>query len=598
MLLSITKRTTSTRSLPERGGLFGVISLVFAIVLALIPPDALGDASGYSQSSLLQVRSIQIEVRDVFDKPDDHLLFELANSLKASTREWVIRQELLFREGDVYDEFLIQESERNLRGLNFLRQATIVPLFDGNSVDIIVTVQDTWTLFPQFSFASGTGTNKTSIGLADSNLFGLGKRLEVLLADDEGREKIEFVWRDRRFFGRRRNFDLGVFKRTDGYKVEANFGRPFRSLKDPLSWAIGGSSTDLVDKLYYAGKERYIYRNRHHDFDIGATRSWEKADQQFERLSLGYSFDSSSFKQADAKDYSDVDVDPNEIDQDPRLLPQDRTFSGPYVAWQYLEADYISLNYLNRFERIEDFSLGRDFFAKLGIAGELLGSDYDALLADVSCIDGYKFAGREFVRGELFSRVRYSRHGFEQSLTGGQAGYYNVFGPQFISGVYVGRYAFVLGSLFDVGYNTDRDFEYLLGASNGLRGYEDRTFSGDYRALVSAEGRVHFIDELWQILSVGGAVFADIGGVSEDSMSSLLVRELHSDIGVGLRVGFPRTSGGSVLRIDLAFPTRSGPDGSDAFEPRLIITTGQLFTPRLPREERVKAGGTSLVFVP
>src|SRR2546422_5107591 len=44
-----------------------------------------------------------------------------ANRLHFETREYVIRRELLFEEGDPANPDVLYESERNLRRLNFLR---------------------------------------------------------------------------------------------------------------------------------------------------------------------------------------------------------------------------------------------------------------------------------------------------------------------------------------------------------------------------------------------------------------------------------------------------------------------------------------------
>ena len=56
------------------------------------------------------------------------------------------------------------------------------------------------------------------------------------------------------------------------------------------------------------------------------------------------------------------------------------------------------------------------------------------------------------------------------------------------------------------------------------------------------------------------------------------------DAGVGLRLGFPRSSGGRIARIDLAFPLRDGPDGSRAFEIRATFAGGTLFNSHLRSE--------------
>ena len=40
-----------------------------------------------------------------------------------------------------------------------------------------------------------------------------------------------------------------------------------------------------------------------------------------------------------------------------------------------------------------------------------------------------------------------------------------------------------------------------------------------------------------------------------------------------------------MVRMDVAFPLRDGPDGSKAGEPRLVFAAGQLFGARLRSEE-------------
>ena len=128
------------------------------------------------------IRNVEIRVSDIFDEPDLPAFYEAANDLKIETRRDVVRRELLFREGDKYDPFAIEESIRNLRTLNFLRKVSIVPTFEGQYVDLRVTVQDTWTLIPQVSLSSGGGDSNTVFGLSESNILGYGKRVEVLLS--------------------------------------------------------------------------------------------------------------------------------------------------------------------------------------------------------------------------------------------------------------------------------------------------------------------------------------------------------------------------------------------------------------------------------
>ena len=110
------------------------------------------------------VGEIRIHINDIFEQPGDRGFFKAVNRIKANTREYVVRQELLFKEGQAFDSFLIEESERALRQLGFLRRVSIVPAPSGSVVDIDVYVQDTWTLFPVFVYSTGGGNERRAVG--------------------------------------------------------------------------------------------------------------------------------------------------------------------------------------------------------------------------------------------------------------------------------------------------------------------------------------------------------------------------------------------------------------------------------------------------
>src|SRR5262245_50683702 len=95
---------------------------------------------GRKGGTVYRIRTIEIKVNEIFEGENLEWFYRAANSIKPETREHVVRRELLFKEGDVYDPFRIQESARFLRALPFLRQVFITPTFDGDQVDILVSV--------------------------------------------------------------------------------------------------------------------------------------------------------------------------------------------------------------------------------------------------------------------------------------------------------------------------------------------------------------------------------------------------------------------------------------------------------------------------
>ena len=547
-------------------------------------------ASGQDPRDSVQsrIRSIEIRINEVFEGDDIGAFYRTVNQLKISTRESVVQQELLFKPGDVYDRFVIEESERNLRSLPFLRRASIVSKIEGDVVDVIVSVQDTWTLFPEIGFSIGGGSKsqKRSVGLSEGNLLGFGKRLEFQYADDEGREKISGVWDDERLFGTKQRLLLAHFERSDGRRSVGLYGRPFRSLVEKNAWQNYVDVSDTVGRLFSGGDERFIFRQRHQEIDANYTFAVGNPEERIDRITVGYEYLKDDFLEADANDFEDIDLDPESVSRDPALLADDRKFSGPYISFTRIHPDFVSSNYIDRFDRVEDFNLGAVTSAKLGFAAEALDSQEDTFFFLFNRAGGWTIDKTSFLRAEIGVSTRFDSDSLENSLIRNDIRYYNVLGPSYIGDTYIGRHTIAGAVQIDYGDDLDRDREFLLGAAQGLRGYEDRTFTGDKRVVLNLEDRFHLLDDVFRLVSLGGAVFLDVGGTTSGHFGRIISHELHGDIGLGLRIAFPRSAGSAVLRVDLAFPLRDGPDGSDRWEPRLVATLGQVFSASL-RSERV-----------
>ncbi len=545
------------------------------------------------------IRSISIKVNNIFEGEDLGWLYRAANAVKPNTQEHVVRRELLFKEGDVYDPFRIQESERFLRALPFLRQIFITPTFDGNFVDIVVNVQDMWTFVPFISYSTGGGRQKEIFGLAETNAFGYGQRVELLYGIDEGRQRVEGVWENRRLFDTYQQLTVGHSERSDGNRSVVYYGRPFRSLVEPQSWSLETETFDLVGRLFSGGEERFIFRQKREHVNLGYTIARGDPKQAVWRYTGGYEYAADRFFQATDEDFDDADVDPTNVSRDPSMLASDRRFSGPSVAMQRIEPDFISLNYVDRFDRVEDFNLGNELIARATLALDALGSYRDTLLLSVNESDGFRLDQASFVRGRIGASTRLNTDSFANSIFSGDIRYANVRGPKYLGDTYLGQYTDIASFEFDYAVNLDKDREILLGASNGLRGYEDRAFTGSAGLSVALEERIHLVDDIYRLVSLGAAVFVDAGGVGRNGFGNILDEQLYSDVGIGLRLGFPRSSGGGIVRFDLAFPTRSTPDGEEAWAPRLLITTGQSISARLPNEATLNPGANvALKFLP
>ena len=531
------------------------------------------------------IRSINIQIRDVFEGENLPAAYDFANSIKITTKQSIIKRELLFKEGEPFDQFLIESSERNLRSLGFLHRVSITPSFEENFVDIEIIVQDTWTLVPLLNLTSGSGSgDKLSVGVAEGNILGFGKRVELKYSERDETEEIQAIWEDRRLLGTNARLLGGYFDREDGFDTFGRINYPFRGLAQKKAWSISINDSDTVGSLFEAGDERFVFSTQSTNANLSYTWAHGDPDKLIHRITAGYRYNDDRFFEATEQDFDAIDVDPTTIDQELDLLAENRRFSAPFIGYERIVSDFYSVNYIDRFERVEDFNLGLTWRAQLGFAAEAIGSQEDTLLIDTGVTKGWRLDNQSFIRAEASIASRFAGKDFNNTFGHLEFKYYNPLDDLVIFGQNFGNHTLAIGSTLDVGHRLDLDNEFLLGANNGLRGFDAGTFSGDRRFTFNIEDRVHIFDDLWQLVSVGAATFLDLGGTSNGGIGTIFTEDLFADVGVGLRLNFPRSSSGKVLRFDLAFPLRDGPDGSNSFEVRLVLTANQIFSARTRSE--------------
>lgn len=545
------------------------------------------------------IRSIIIKIGDIFED-DSGALYNIANKTKVSTKESVIRTELLFKEGDPFDPYLIRQTARNLRLQRYLRDIKVVPTFDGDAVDVTVSARDSWTLIPYLSYSSGTGQRNRGIGITEGNFMGGATRVDTRYQEQDSRKTYAIGVTDPQFLGTRHNMNAGFADRSDGQIYHAGIGLPFRHLLQQDAWQFEFSRQNTIGRLYEGGDEKYIFRQHLDNFQAlytfaGPGASPAAVDDPYtgiykgqrvlsQHYSVGFGYQSASFFQADAQDYSDLNLDPTVVSNDPALLASNRRFSGPMIQYNNIRPEFISMNYIDRFDRVEDYNLGDESLFNAQFSPRQLGSLENSLLFNANRSKGWRFDERSFLRGELGGASRVDQTQLNNTLLRGEARYYSVLGDYFLGDRYLGRHTIAAQFFADFGDDLDNDRQLTLGADNALRGYETNTFEGDKRIALNLEERAHVADDLFQLVSLGTAVFVDLGGATRDELSSIVTNDLYGDVGFGLRFCFPRASGGGIVRMDIAFPMRDGPDGSNAWDPRVVFAAGQLFGARLRSE--------------
>ncbi len=124
------------------------------------------------------IRNIKIKTLDPFGYSDvdstktpKTFLAKTGNILHPKTKNFAVRNLLLFHKNRPLDSLLIRESERLIRRQRFISSITThLELVAQDSVDVTICVLDAWSLVPDFSIS----TSKSKFYLKDKNFFGTG----------------------------------------------------------------------------------------------------------------------------------------------------------------------------------------------------------------------------------------------------------------------------------------------------------------------------------------------------------------------------------------------------------------------------------------
>jgi hypothetical protein len=526
-----------------------VVGLAFPFAPALAQAaDAPLPSPAEIEKSGATIGEITFRRSNIFDPSvpaENRKLFRAANHLHRTTREHVIEDLLLFRPGDRYSVQKIEESERLLRATHYFYDPEIhvVRVAEGK-VDLQVVTRDLWTLKGGAGVGRSGGTNSTHFKIEDTNLLGTGQTLEVERSSDVDRTTSRLHYRDPNVGHGRVLFDLGYSSNSDGDLKSFQVERPFYSFDSRWAAGLTAVADDRVDSLYRLGHIFEGFRHKQEQFTLyggllrggsrGAGGAIDK-EARAHRYSVGFTYERNQFA-------TDPDRRP------PAVLPPDRTLSFPWIAFDSVGNDYLKTRNFDQLGRAEDLSLGRRFHGRLGLSLTAFGADRDEGIFDSTASWGYRPPAHP-AQTILLSGTASGRYGSDggRNLQAGLRARFYVrnFGDQL----------FLASLEADATHRLDPENQLLLGGDSGLRGYPLRYQDGDHRILFSLEQRVFTNWYPYRLFHVGGAIFFDAGRVwSNDPSKSAQIQGLLKDIGFGLRLGSSRSSLGSIVHLDVAFP--------------------------------------------
>ena len=521
------QRTRRARSGRRRGPSAPAAAAATLLLLSPAAGWSQEEEGGTAPGAVIGV--IEIDRREVFDDRTGGVFafHRMANRVHVRTREQVVRRELLFATGDTVDRELIEQTERNLRGLSFLRDARVETVdvdADGDGrperVDVRVTTWDRWSLSPRVDFEQVEDRTKWELGASERNLLGFGKTVIASRRVNLDRTIDRVIYHDPQLAGSLVRMQASVANLSDGHDQFLALGRSYLSLRD--RWSVTGSARRFAqtDPLYEDGLEvdRLDHRGRAGDLEVG--RALSRGDTHALRLHGAYRVRAAE------------------------VGTEQRRFGIAEVGLRSVSHRFVRLTHVNQFERTEDFNLGAESHATLGLSSAALGgAPGGALFLAAGHRQGLRFRDDHFVVLGIGAGGRRERAAWRNVQVAANLRYLRK---------HTARTALVGKMDYLHGHRLDPEVQLRLGADSGLRGYPNRQFNGTRSLLLTAEERWFLADDVGQLLSIGVAAFVDSGYVWPADRPVDL-SDLKTSVGVSLLLGSHRLASRGGVRFDLGY---------------------------------------------
>ena len=538
--------------------------LLAGALLAALPSAARAAESGFEQRLLRRVlaerglalhpepegRRIDriVVVSEPVFTPDDPIPDGL-NLLHWTTREHVVRRELLFAEGDVYRREVVEESARNLRKLTILSVALAVPFVvdEPGGVGVCVLTKDVWSLrlgWTKLLYIDGTLQARGA--LTEMNLLGLDKDVALRVAHDPWVNELGESYYDRRLLGSRwtlyESVDL-LFDEETGTSVAGAYAliRPFWSLDARWAAQATFSHDARTVRAQHGGDVARIVLGDGTAVDYRYDREYRGGDAVVavqlgggwkHRISLGLAAQSLGYVPGPGV----PEERRGEFLEAVRLRPERAT--QVVAGWVWRGTDYRTLRDVETYAITEDFLAGPELELSAGWSDRRLGSELDFVALSGRAAYRWVTARALLLEASVGVSARVQEEG---TVDRAETGSVRLFSPSGGWGRMVWR------TVVERREDNRTLGLQVLGGDGALRGYPKGAFRGDNAWVSNLEWRTRSWH--WATYQLGGAVYWDVGSAWEEGDQPMV----HHGVGLGARVLVPQANR-RILRFDLAAP--------------------------------------------
>ncbi len=524
-----------------------------------------------------RISEVVIENGSVFDLDDADLqgrfswAYRLANALHVPTRADVVEREILFEAGDCYDIELLRDSERLLRGFDFLADADIYGIRQADGrVQVIVDTRDEWSTRIEPRIGSRGTMGFEGIRIVEDNVLGTGRHFSLFYEREDEERVYGTAYRAPHFLDTR--WDLGLmFARTEvGYSYEESLVYPFVGEigRIALRQSVGRSDR-YFELLTPSGTddalEHLLVPVRREHFEVaGAVRT---AGRRFQHTVFGAAVAGERIQYPGELVVADLS---RALDDEDRR----RVLEGVEVPWipvsnvrALLLAGqrnvwFVRRRALDTVNGVEDVQLGVEADVTLGPTLPVISDDRDFALG-LRLFAAGEVGADSFVGGQFNFEGRRSYDAIADLPE-----WHDVL-AEFNLWAYLrepsSRHTFVATLAGVGGWHGRVPFQLTLGGETGLRGYPRHVDPGGRRLVASLEHRAYWGGPFADLLDLGSVVFLDGGKIWPGHAPFGTGSPIRGSIGVGLRAAFPPGSR-QTFRFDVGFPVqRAGGFGDLTF---------------------------------
>ena len=480
---------------------------------------------------------------------------KVINPLHATTKEWIVRRELLLAVGDRFQQTLLDETARNLRRLKQLSLVVAVPM-KGSTVDkvrLLVITKDIWSLRLAYDMSLGPGgLESLTIQPSEINVAGTHHTASTQFSLTPKSYSIGAGYTIPRFgtsyvgasgaasiiMNRERGEPEGT---TGAFAVS----RPLYTSLVPWSWGAKGEwTTNVVRRFVNAQLANYDakatpdkdeipfeYKNRRLLASAALTRSFGWANKT--DLSLGYEVNRRAYRTFARPGQNQVALD--EFRRE--IVPTSDTRSAPYAQLHVYTTNFHRITDFETLALQEDYRLGHDVYVNVYPVSQAFGSTRNF-------VGGLTSAQYTAPLGDGLTRVGV------QAITEGTADQLTDASVQ--AAIHVVTPRLGIGRLvLDVqALNRYRNYlntQTYLGGDTRLRGFPSNYLLGKDYLVGNLEFRSRPVEVL--SLQLGLVLFYDAG----DAAGSWRELSPKQAAGFGLRALIPQLNR-VVFRADLGFP--------------------------------------------